>query len=308
MSATTEKEPFKAVGKAPCCSVPPGICLILGLALDEADQHADGSALGDTARNVVRNFERYRDSFTVASDPFNEMNHYIAIGLDLSRGRRTRKETKRLMYQNADHELRTEHDRIVNKALMGGMLKGGFKIIVLSGVGAMLTPLIFTVFGLNQQRERGAIDPQLASAAVAISLIFFGMVWQSALTNIRVSKLFRDHRNEIKKADEQYRADVRIEYRRAAQAEIATRRYYHPEEELSLTRDIQDLLIYAEMARATDLSDDLMEPEGWGQVAVRVMAPWRAMRLALRDGPSTNGEEVVKESRAAAENRIADRL
>ena len=36
-----------------CCTIPPGICLILGLALDEADQHPPGSALGDTARNVV---------------------------------------------------------------------------------------------------------------------------------------------------------------------------------------------------------------------------------------------------------------
>src|SRR4051794_1316729 len=97
--------------KTQCCSIPPGICLILGLALDEADQHEPGSTLSETARNVVRNFERYRDSFPVGSDPFNELNNYLAIGLDLARGRRTRKETKRLMYQNADHELRSEHDR-----------------------------------------------------------------------------------------------------------------------------------------------------------------------------------------------------
>ncbi len=264
--------------KIACCSVPPGICLILGLALDEADYHSPGSVLSETARNVVRNFERYRDSFTPGTDPFNEMNHYIAIGLDLARGRRTRKDTKRLMYQNADHELRTEHDRIVNKALLGGMLRGGFKIIVLSGLGALLTPLLFAFFGLGQGKERVSIDPQMASWAAAISLIFFGMVWQSALTNIRVSKLFRDHRNEIKRADEQYRTEVRIEYRRAAQAEIATRRFYHPDENLSLTNDIQELLITSEMAGDAELRDDLMEPESFRKVAVRVMAPWRSMR------------------------------
>ncbi|MBL9125036.1 MAG: hypothetical protein JNG90_15470, partial [Planctomycetaceae bacterium] len=142
------------------CTVPPGICLILGLALDEADQHPAGSALGETARNVVRNYERYRDSFPPASDPFNEMNHYIAIGLDLARGRRTRKETKRLMYENADHELRTEHDRFVNKALLGGMLKGGMKVIILSGMGALLTPLLFAYFGFTQEQQRGSIDPK----------------------------------------------------------------------------------------------------------------------------------------------------
>jgi len=268
------------------CTIPSGICLILGLALDEADQHAPGSTLGDTARNVVRNFERYRDSFPIASDSFNEMNHYIAIGLDLARGRRTRKDTKRLMYQNADHELRTEHDRIVNKALLGGMLKGGFKIVVLSGLGALLTPLLFAFFGYGQQ-ERGVIDPELASWAAAISLIFFGMVWQSALTNIRVSKLFRDHRNEINKADEQYRALVRIEYRRAAHAELATRRYYHPDEQLSLTGDIQELLISSELARQDEAREDLSEPQGWGNTIVRVLAPWRAMR-------PTNGAEAKK--------------
>lgn len=260
-----------------CCVIPPGVCLILGLALDEADQHSDGSALGDTARNVVKNYERYRDSFPVASNAFNEMNHYIAIGLDLARGRRTRKDTKRLMYENADHELRTEHDRIVNKALLGGLLKGGVKIIVLSGLGALLTPLLFAYFGYGQHQERGSIDPRLASGAAAISLIFFGMVWQSALTNIRVSKLFRDHREEINEADAQYRDEVRDEYRRAANAEIATRRFYHPDEELSLSSDIQELLISAELAADDCARDDVHVDSGLRSVVVRVMAPWRSI-------------------------------
>lgn len=273
-----------------CCTIPPGICLILGLALDEADQHPPGSALGDTARNVVKNYERYRDSFPVASEPFNEMNHYIAIGLDLARGRRTRKDTKRLMYENADHELRTEHDRFVNKALLGGMLKGGVKVIVLSGVGALLTPLLFAYFGLSEEKQRGSIDPHLASGAAAISLIFFGMVWQSAITNMRVSKLFRDHREEIKLADEQYCRDVRIEYRRAAHAELATRRFYHPDEELSLTSDIQELMISAELASDAAVRDDHIETRGFRDVVIRVIAPWRGLQRTIKTESSKRPE------------------
>ena len=197
----------------------------------------------------------------------------------MASGRRTRKITKDKMYQAADDEFEREYERIVSKTAMGAILRGGWKLLIVSGLGALLTELFLRT--VKSKPTEGATGPghEWVSLTAAVALMFFGMVYQGAITQHRVGKIFREHKRAIREADATYRREVRGEYRQAASMELAVRRQYNPRVEPQISSAIQELLLQAVVG--DDAPPEIQPPPMRTRVTrafLRMFAPQRIWR------------------------------
>jgi hypothetical protein len=257
----------------------PGFTLYIALALDEADHQPQQSAIGHAARVTLEGFHQYLESLPIGSATWAEHHAYLQIAIDLAAGRRTRKTTKDKMYRAADDEFEREYERIVSKTAMGAILRGGWKLLIVSGLGALLTELLLRSLDPQHHADPNSASHGWVTLTAAVALMFIGMVYQGAVTQHRVGTIFREHKRAIREADWTYRTEVRREYRQAASMELAVRRQYHPGVEPSMSAAVQELLLQA-VVGDDPAPEPVLPPLGtrMGRAMVRMFAPQRSWR------------------------------
>jgi hypothetical protein len=270
----------------------PGFTLYVALALDEADHQPEGCAIGHAARLTLAGFHQYLETLPVGTQPWAEHHAYLQIAIDLAAGRRTRKTTKDKMYRAADDEFEREYERIVSKTAMGAILRGGWKLLILSGLGALLTELLLRSINPQHHADPYAAGHGWVTLTAAVALMFIGMVYQGAVTQHRVGTIFREHKRAIREADATYRTQVRREYRQAASMEMAVRQQNHPGVEPQTSAAIRELLLQAEVGD-DPAPQPVPEPTPlraqMGRALLRMFAPQRSWRPA--QATTSAGEE-----------------
>jgi len=275
----------------------PGFTLYIALALDEADHQSESSAIGQAARVTLAGFHQYLATLPVGTPSWAEHHAYLQIAIDMAAGRRTRKVTKDKMYRAADDEFEREYERIVSKTAMSAILRGGWKLLIISGLGALLTELLLRSMNPQHHADPNGADHRWVTLTAAVALMFIGMVYQGAVTQSRVGTIFREHKRAIREADATYRTEVQREYRQAASMELAVRRQYHPGVEPTVSTAIQELLLQAVVG-----DQPAPEPERaplgarLRKAILRMYAPERYWRPA-HSGTDKHGHAVAPRSR-----------
>ncbi len=173
-----------------------------------------------SALKAVKELEDLVDSFSAGSRERIYLTTLRMAAISFAQGVERRKSSRATDLASAVEEKEEAIMRNTRDTRRGGLLAGGFKILLLGGFVFALVRAIFGIHEISEQ-SHGA-DARYVSISTAFGIALIGAYVKGWFTGRRITAIFREYDAKVQKANESYAEEVVTEYRFAAQtAEMA---------------------------------------------------------------------------------------
>jgi hypothetical protein len=223
--------------------------------------------LRESARQVVQVYEQFAGRFEEGTQEWWYCSRVRGAANSLARGIARRKSTYAERVAAAEQEKSDMISRLLESERWWGLLKGGFRLLMLGGFSYVLVKTLFAMPRIAEQTT--AIQEQRASIATALGVALIGAFLRWRLMMRRIIGVFRMYANAISEANEEYARSVLTEYRFAAETAV------HAYEQLAGRKS-------PVTAGLNNLLQDLIQggyvpepsPQSWWDVAKKRMNDW----------------------------------
>lgn len=168
-----------------------------------------------SALKAVKELETLVDSFDPASRERIYLTTLRMAAISFAQGVERRKSQRATELASAMEEKEDALDRNTRDTRRGGLLSGGWKILLLGGFIFFLVRAIFGIHVVNEQAH--GTDVHYVSMSTALGIALIGAYVKAWFTDRKMRRIFREYDTKVKTANESYAEEVVSEYRFAAQ-------------------------------------------------------------------------------------------
>lgn len=188
--------------------------IYLSSAIHGRDHAPAGSVRSECGALVLSEFTAAIGSFPPQSGERAYLTRLLMIALDLAAGIRTKKEIRATCLEDALKNRELHYQRLVNAERWQGVLRLGFKLVILSGFGFVVAKAFLSTTTMDAPN---APHPGWASAAFGLGFALLATYIRSWAIDRKISRLFRDHDRDAHAAQREYQRTVRREYQWASE-------------------------------------------------------------------------------------------
>lgn len=203
-------------GERPCISaLGPDVAIEWGFNLYLADNTAETTEVGRSARRALREFERFVVRFPEHSPERLYLAKLRMAATSFARGIARRKEALASRLEAAREAKQSRILAFAHGERLAGFVKGGLQLLLLGGFSYALVRALLLLPFLGA--HVAGFEPQYASLATALGSTLLGSFLKSWFLNRRVHHVFAGFEDELRRADREYAESVIREYELAAQ-------------------------------------------------------------------------------------------
>lgn len=175
----------------------------------------DTSETRRSALKAVQELEDLVDSFAPGSRERIYLTTLRMAAISFAQGVERRKSSRASELGSAMEEKEDALDRNTRDTRRGGLLSGGWKILLLGGFVFFLVRAIFGIHVVNEQAH--GTDVHYVSMSTALGIALIGAYVKAWFTDRKMRRIFTEYDTKVKNANERYAEEVVTEYRFAAQ-------------------------------------------------------------------------------------------
>ncbi|MDZ4833992.1 MAG: hypothetical protein SGJ27_09470 [Candidatus Melainabacteria bacterium] len=168
-----------------------------------------------SAMKAVQELEDLVDSFSPGSPERIYLTTLRMAAISFGQGVERRKGSRATALASAVEEKEDALDRITRDTRRGGLLAGGWKILLLGGFVFFLVRAVFGIH-IADEETRGK-DVHYVSMSTALGIALIGAYIKGWFTDRKMRRIFREYDIKVKETNESYAEEVVCEYRLAAQ-------------------------------------------------------------------------------------------
>jgi|GEM_PF-2337932 hypothetical protein len=196
-------------------SISPNLAIEWGYNLYLAEVLEQNSETRISAVKAVREIEQLVETFAQGT---RERLYLTTLRLAANSFAQGVERRKRSRIDSIDSAKQAKDDglkRCTRDTRRGGLLSGGFKLLIMGG---FIFSLVRVVFGLPAVSQHNAgIDVHYVSVCTALGIALIGAYIKAWWTDRKMVSLFKEYDEKVTKANETYADEVVNEYRFAAQ-------------------------------------------------------------------------------------------
>jgi len=174
--------------------------------------------LRQSAQEVVEVYNRFTEQFEQGTKEWWYCSRVRGAANSLARGIARRKNTHAERVAAAEQEKTNMIARLSESERWWGLLKGGFRLLVLGGFSYALVRAIFALPRISAQTT--GLQEQSASIATALAVALIGSFARWRIMMRRLLRVFRTYSQAISDANDEYVNSVLVEYRFAAESAV----------------------------------------------------------------------------------------
>ncbi len=204
-------------------SVSPNVAIEWGYNLYLAEVLDENSETRLSAVRAVHELEDLVNSFARGSRERLYLTTLRLAANSFAQGVERRKRSRADTLESAKQEKEEAIKRCTRDTRRGGLLSGGFKILLMGGFIFLLVRAVFDLPSV--ERQTAGADLQYISTCTALGIALIGAYIKAWFTDRKMVALFKQYDNKVQAANDRYADEVVTEYRFAAEtAETAWHR------------------------------------------------------------------------------------
>lgn len=196
-------------------AITPNVAIEWGYNLYVISVLPETSETRKSALKAVKELEDLVDSFAPGSRERIYLTTLRMAAISFAQGVERRKTSRTNELASAEEQKEDALDRNTRDTRRGGLLSGGWKILLLGGTIFFLARAIFGIH-LENDQPRGS-DVHYISVCTALGVALIGAYIKGWFTDRKMRRIFREYDTKVKAANESYAEEVVTEYRFAAQ-------------------------------------------------------------------------------------------